>query len=304
MSFDASNISYYLIGEAVEGVTPTTGIAYKIAHIPGSGPTFEKTTVTSEAQHVNRQSGGVRTTGGQGGGSFDFELKRAPTTDLLLSSALSGEWAGNVLKAGATDKSFTILKSTGEAGVTEYHAYVGFQASDVSFTANANEIVGVTTNLIGMNYIDPVEFELPADITLVEDDGSFPLASTDIVASVALLPSIDVRTLTLTVSHDRQAKEALGPISTIGIGTSGVRTVTLDLEFYREDFNPERVFLNDASTSITVQIGEGANGYTITMPACQASWPEESVDGASVTVSVTFTAKIHADGDIRITRTA
>lgn len=303
MSFNSSNINYYIIAETVEDVIPVTGNAYKLAHTPGSGPTFTKTTVSSQAQFKDRQSGGVRTTGGQGSGSFDFELKRSPAIDLLLSSALSGKWVGNVLQAGAVDTSFTILKTTGEVGATEFQGYHGFQATDLTLTAATNAMVESSTSLIGVSYTDPTDLELAEEVVLVEDVGGLPLASTDIVASVALLPNIDVRNLALTVSHEREAKEALGPKSTIGIGTGGTRTVTLELEFYREDFDPERVFLNDASTSITVQIGDGANGYAISMPACQASWPEEAVDGASVTVTVTFTAKIHAQGDIRITRT-
>ncbi|RSU71327.1 hypothetical protein BRX37_21365 [Sphingomonas sp. S-NIH.Pt3_0716] len=303
MSYNSSNISYYILPETVEGVTPETGTALKLAHTPGSGPSYTKETVSSSALYAKRQSGGVRTMGGSVSGSFDFELKRSPAIDILLASALSGQWSGNVLQAGDQDSSFSILKTTGDADDL-FHCYTGVQASELSLTTETVAMVEASTTLIGMNYVDPIAYEPGEALVFQEDAGGFPLAAIDVTASIAALPSIDVRSATLTVSHEREAKAALGPVSTIGVGTSGARTATLEVTFYRRDFAPETALVNDATTSVALTIGSGADGYVINMPAAQASWPEESVDGASVLVTMTFTAKVNAQGDIKITKAA
>jgi hypothetical protein len=303
MSYDPSRIVYYLIEETVEGVTPSTGTAYKLAHTPGSGPTYNEETVTSEALYSKRQSGGAYTVGGEVGGSFDFELRRSAAMDLVLAGSASGEWIGGSLAAGDTDTSYTIIGTTGESGAPKYQAWTGCQFSELSLSADTRAIMTGSVTIIGMGYISPDDFDL-GEIELVEDSPAAPINSKEVTATVGLLPGIRLRSSAQTVSHEREAQAALGPVSTIGIGTSGARTVTQALEFYRRDFTPETALKGNAETSVIVNYGSGARGYIFEMPACTGSWPEQSVDGSSLVVTVTFTGKVNAAGDLTIRHTA
>lgn len=302
MSYDPSRIVHYLIKETVEGTTPTTGSAYKFAATPGTGPTYAEETVTSTALFDKRQSGGAYTVGGEVGGSFDFELRRSPAMDMVLAGALSGVWVGNSLTAGETDTPYTILKTTGD-GSGAMQAFRGCQFTEVSLTSENRAIVTGSSPIIGMGITLPEDVELD-DIDLMEDALVAPATSLDITATVGVLPGLKVRSATMTVTHEREVMGALGPDVNVGVGTSGSRVVTMALEFYRRDFMPETALANNAETSVTVNLGTGARGYTVSMPVCTGSWPEESADGAALVVTVTFTAKVNVAGDITISKPA
>ena len=303
MSFNASDIQFYIIPETVEGVVPSTGTAHKLDHSPGSSPTYSREAIASPKQYAKRMSGGTRTVGGSVGGSLDFHLSRSDAIDLLLASALSGKWVGNSLVAGDQDTSFTILKTTGEGNDT-YHAYKGVQVSELSISVDPQGNAEGSVNLIGMDYEKPTSFALPEDIMLGVGSTAFGLASPDVLATIGLLPDVKARSITITVGHEREVKDALGDTPVVGIGTSGSRTATIELTFYRKDFAPETVFENDARTPASILIGGGIPGYEFSGPAFSASWPEESVDGSKLLVTVTLTASYDVNGDFKITKTA
>lgn len=307
--YSTSDISFGLIKEVTAGTTPASGIYLKMDHVPGTAPNYTSDFLESPVLSANRSSAGNRKTNFRVDGGVKTHFCRDAAIELLLSSALSGDWvetgavgdAGDVLKAGDTDTSISIEKKV--AGTPAlYSRFNGCQVSKFALTCQASGNAEASFDFMGMGRTTATT---ASALTYANASSNTKLNGAD-VSSVTIggLSGVTFRSLELNVEHNREARDGFGLTSAIGIGTSGNRKVTLKVSFYRESFSPETVLAGDASVAVSFTIGSGVNGYTVTLPAATANTPMDAEDGSKYLVEVEFTAKYDATAgtDLMITR--
>lgn len=307
--YNPSDIQFAIIKEAVAGTFPASGALLKIDHVPGNSPSYTSDMIDSPVVSTARASGGSRKTNYRVEGSLKTHLSRDAATELLLQSALSGLWveaggvgdAGDVLKAGDTDTSFSIEKKVNGTPAL-YSRYSGNQVSKFSLTVDASGNAEASFDVLGMGRVTSTT---ASALTYSNASANLKLAGPDVNnITVGGLSGLQFRTLELSVEQNREARDAFGSTSAIGIGTSGNRKVTLSATFYRTDFSPESVLAGDGTVPVSFTIGLGAESFTFTIPAANASIPQDEEDGSKYMVKVEFTAKRDntAGTDFMITR--
>jgi Phage tail tube protein len=105
--------------------------------------------IESKELRSDRMTADVRGTTLNGEGTIAFEF--APTDfDDLIEAALGGTWTANVLKAGATQKSFSM--EVGHTGISQYKLLKGCLVDKFSLDIKPNAIVTGSFSLISKDF--------------------------------------------------------------------------------------------------------------------------------------------------------
>ena len=296
-----SDRTFSLIRETTPGVLPSTGTLLPLDYIPGTMPSFQSDMLTSPTLSASRASQGARRTAFRVEGGFRLHFCRDSAVETLLESALSGTWATNTLRAGATDTHISIEQRLIEGAGSLYQRFLGCQVSGFTLDCTYDGIAEASFDIIGMTR----QTATTASSLTYAAVGTKPkLAGLDVSSvTIAGLAGVEYVSLSLAVRHNREVQGQFGSASPRGIGTSGFRSVTLSLKFYRENFNPETV-IGDTGLNVQFTIGAGVNGYTIRLPRAIGSLPVDEDEGSKSLVSVDFTAAYDAteQTDLIITR--
>lgn len=296
--------SYAIIAETVPGVLPGSGVLLPVDQIPGTRPRFVAEQLTSPSMARLRASRGSRRSGYRAEGGLGAHFARGSAIELLLESALGGAWASDVLKAGATDKSFAIEERLMEGAGSLYQRFLGCQVANFSLQCAFNGNAESSFDIIGMSRQTATT---ASALTYAASPTTLPLTGIDVssvsIAGLAGVTAADFVNLSLTVGYSKEAQGGFGSTSARGIGTSGARSVTLALRFYRKDFNPEAE-IGDDPLAVSFTIGAEENGYTFQLPRAFGSLPDDQDDGSKALVDVSFTASFDAAAgtDLQITR--
>lgn len=301
--FNPSDNTYAIVVEATAGTTPATPAWQTVAHIPGTMPELTAENITSPTLAANRASAGSRKTGYSVTGGLAVHFRRNTAIETLLESALSGAWSTNVLKAGSTDKNFTIQKSMKNgAGTTDYVRFTGCQVSSFNLKCDASGIAEATFDVIGMGR-DSSNAAV-SGATYPAGTNATPLVGLDVDNVTIAGVTGTFNSLDLTIEHSREAQDQFGSASARGIGTSGFRNVTLVLTMYRDAIDQEDALLGDTPVAVSFDIGTGTSGYTITLPAAYCDLPKDVEDNSKNLIQMTFQASYDATAltDVSITR--
>ena len=304
-----SDTTFAIIKEIVPGQTPATPAFLSVDYIPGTMPVYQSDNVVSQVQKASRGSAGARKTNFSVGGGLALELFRDAAVDLLLESTLSGTFVGAVLKAGSTDTSFTVEQRRVVDGLAaDFYRFTGCQVSSMSLTVGANSIGSLNFDIMGMNRTKGSVIITGA--TYAAPSTKIKLAGIDITAVTVGGVSLVCTDLSINVSHNRETQSQFGSASARGVGTSGFRTVTVELTCYRDAaFNGLETTLlaGDVGYPVSATIGPatGAAGYKFDMTLATVALPTDTVDGSKELVKLTCTASYDpgtALTDLAITR--
>ena len=307
--YNPSDISFAITTEVTPGTTPATGVYKKLDHVPGTAPSYTSDFIESPVLSANRASAGNRKTNFRVENGLKSHLCRDDAIELLMQSAFSGVWTeagavgegGDTLKASDVDTSLTIEKKVA-GSPTLYSRYNGCQVSKMALSVEASGNAEVSFDVMGMGRTTATS---ASALTYENASSNLKLTGRDVSSvSIAGLTGIQFRSLELSVEHSREARDAFGSASAVGIGTSGNRKVMLKLSFYRTDFTPEAVLVGDAPVAVSFTIGSGVDGFTFTLPAATAAVPADAEDGSKYMVEVEFTARRDetAGTDLMVTR--
>lgn len=288
MAINSADTTFAASLETVAGTTNASNPVFlMIDRIIGDEPTLVSDVVETQIASPNREAKVSRKTNFRVEGSLKSQLFRDAATDLFLESAISGAFVSNVAKAGVTDKSFTIEKKMLNGATALYKRYLGCQVSKFTMSVEAGGSVDTSFDLIGMSSPTP-NGAILTGATYAQPSNTTKLTGLDTTVTVAGL-SVDFSKVELSVEHTRENSFKLGSASSRGVATGGNRKIAGVLEFYREDWSPETVFIPDTPVSIVIQCGTGTSGYRFTVHAAVGSIPTDSVDGAKSKVTVNFT---------------
>ena len=294
MSFSPSDNQFAVCVNTVAGTTDATPTMLIFPHEESNNINYTSNWLDSPNVKPNRGSAGGKNTSFSTTGSLSCHLSRNDAVDVLLASGFSGTWEADELKGGATDTALTIEKRMGVSGARRYHRVAGSQVSKVNFNAKASANCMVSFDSVGMNF--------ESGSAVITGATYPPIAQTNVLAGPDCAVTIAGQTLdyigfSLDVEFDRSAQFKLNSNAARGIGTAGYRKVSGEIEFFMPTTDYYAALLDPNGLNLQIQMGAGANGYLIIVPAAQFKVPEDSADGSAMIVKAQFSgANTVADG--------
>lgn len=298
-----ADTTYSVIREVVAGTTPAPP-AFKRLDITDATFTLESSMLNSEVLKSNRAAGDSVEQGFYVNGNFKTDFRRDTTVDLMLEGGFGGTFATNVLKAGNTDLSHTFeQKMLSNTGSPLYFRAAGSQITDLGITVDATSKVELSGSFIGLGQTNAnaiITGATYADATqgpLYTGGGA---GSITIAGLTATYYSLDFK-----IAHTRSPRFGLFNPNALGISTGGNRQVSLTLQLYRDDLNPESVFVQNTPIVVSFAFGSGANNvYTFSLPRMFAKRPARSTNENNelVTVELTGANDATAATDVSVTK--
>lgn len=285
--FNPSDWEYFITKETVQGTTPATPAFSKITVSEGEF-NLETAQINSEMKNANRAAKQGAVGLKSGSGSMNFEVLRSTAFENLLESVLSNTFVTNVLKGGRADSSYTIAR---RMTATDSQIFVGNIGSAFTLEASRGEMVTGSLEFTFMDKNIGTTAAIVTGSTFPAVTLGSPISGNDVTVTISGMTGVKYRSLSLSVNQAREILGMLGSNTPAGVGTDGSRETTLSVEAYREGMVWDSTFNGSNSTfDVTITLGAGANGYSIRLPKCTASFPQDSSDGASALVTIEFVA--------------
>lgn len=294
---------YSVVRETVPGTTPATP-AFKYLDITDASFQIESSMLSSDVLKANRAAGDSIEQGFYTTGNFKTDFRRDTTVDMLLEGGFGGTFSSNVLKAGNTDLTHTFeQKMTTSAGTPLYFRNTGTMITDLNVTVDPTSKAELTGNFIGLAQTNATAIVTGATYAAATQGPLYSGGSNGSITIAGL--SAVYYSLDFKISHQRSAKFGLFNPNAFGIGTGANRQVTLTLQLYRDDLNPETVFGVNTPIAVSFAFGSGANNvYTFNLPRMFAKRPTRTTNDNNelVTVELTGANDATAATDVSVTK--
>lgn len=296
----------YYVPETTYGVTPVTDPAFIDFRHTGFTLAVTKNSAVSEELHSDRQIKDFRHGTRAVGGDLSIELS-ATSFDDFLEAGLLGTWTADVLLAGVTRRSFSVLRHFTDqiAADKPYHLFTGCEVDTFSLSVPADGIVTGAFGMVGQN--ETLNQDLSAlgtptfgDPTTTEVFDSFTGTVKEGGAVIAIISEI-----ALSLSNGIATRYAVGSDETLepSIGRSNL---TGSITAYFEDAALLEKFLNETTTSLEFTLTDKAgNSYTFLVPKIKYTGGQPDATGEdSIPLSLPFQAIFDetAASNIKITR--
>ncbi|WIA56017.1 phage tail tube protein [Sphingobium sp. WTD-1] len=295
----SSDITSSIIAETVFGTTPTaTATRYELPlGADAALLTASATTIASPTKRPNRASNGSRRGMVNPEGSLDIRFQRHAFMDILLQSALSGTFATNVLKAGTTDSSFSVIHKLAS---DMYKTYAGLMVNGFSISTTGNDEVTSTWNLMGASVTNGAT-DNALSVTAIT--GTTEFVASEVQSITVGGQTLSIAELTFETNLDRTRRPVLGSNTGLAFGVNGTRTTTITVRAYRESLAIDTA-ITGLAQAVSFDIGTTGGGYRIQAPAAYGDIPVDSISDGSAFVTITFTAGYDATAgtDLVITK--
>lgn len=296
---NSADPTYALIEEVTYGVTPSVGTLYELpASTEQAPPVYKTAEIPSNTKRPKRESNGTQRGMASSEWTIDTRLQKTEVINVLLKSALSGQWASNKLVASDIDSTFSVITTLKPDSAVEpaepnglYYVDAGMIVNSLSITANAPDTATVSFGMMGTSRVEADE-KHPATFTTISSTArEFTYADLKNVKLTGPEGVVDLGVSSLEFKSDqnREVRAICGQIEGIGIGTQGARTTTLTIKVYRESFKLNTDVTGEPQ-KISFEIERDGVGYRITLPAAIGQFPSDELSGSSLLANVTFTA--------------
>lgn len=289
MPINTADFSMSAIKEEVAGVVPSTGSRLEVPIKTDQAPPVLTTAqIEDDTKRPNRE--GNAAASGHSMVELDLSLvsRGGELIDMLIESAISGEFDGSdIAKGSDKDSTFTIFSTlkSGNAGQALVYVDSGCMVRSWSVTATAKEGAEVSFGILGTKREEE------------ETESALPLIKTPATAVRHLYSDVTVTvgdqelaysSLEFSTEQERDVRVILGQIAANDIYTSGTRTTSLTIKAYRESFAVNAL----ANTNMPVEftIGTTGNGYKITLPFAKLMTPTDELDDSGLLVNLEFNA--------------
>jgi len=301
---NASRHSLSMIVEATYGTTPATTPQFDAVRHLSTTLGLTKDALVAQELRADRQISdhqyGVR----QVGGDIVAELTYGGTVDTILEAVLGGTWTTNVLKAGTTRRSYSILRRFLDLSAGHYHLFKGCEFNTLSLQNAANDRVQMTAGVIGQDLA--IASAAPAGAT-------FPAAATTgqmtgILGAVSEggSPLGIVTEVSFSLENGLEIRPVIGSNKTLepSIGRSNC---TGQVVVYFEDATQLTKFVDETSSSLDFTCTDAAgNDLKFEFPNIKYSGGDLPAQGqGAITLTMPFQA-LYDSGDatqIIVTRT-
>lgn len=280
------------------GVLPDAPRTYRFRHTSCSLVASKGSLQSSELRD-DSQISDFRLGNRQAGGDVGIEFSYG-AFDMFLAAAVRGAWAGDVLKAGITPRSFTIQRLFRDIG--QYETFTGCQVNSLSLKVATNAMVTGTINFVGKDggFSDAPLSLSPLDMGTDAPFDGFSGRLFEGGTQCATITSIE-----LTINNSLDPKYVIGDRATAAI-TAGRINITGTVSAYFADLRLLRKFLDEEESHLRFIVGDGvSHSYEVNIPRLKYSGGDNAVnDESAVQISMPFQALLdNAEGsNIVITR--
>lgn len=286
MSDSARHNLFYLL-ESTYGVTPTADPEFTDIRHTGTTLGLGKEGFTSEELHADRGIRDFRHGVKSVAGDINVELSYG-TFDAILEAVLLGTWTADVLKAGTTRRSFSILRHfTDQAsGDKPYHLFSGVEFNTLNLTIPASGMVTGSFGAVGKGQsilTDLSSLGTPTftDPTTVAPFDSFTGSITEAGSDISVVTEVS-----LSLANGLAPRNVVGSDETI-LPSIGRSNLTGSITAYFENAVLLEKFLNETESSLVVTLEDPAgNTYTIELPRIKYNGGQPDVSGeGSITIN-------------------
>ncbi len=283
---ETSQTQLAIIAEATYGTTPSTPAFTKIRHT-GESLKHNRGNVTSNEIRADRNVTDLIQVSGGAEGGFNFELSYG-AFDTLIEAVLCGKWTTNVVKNGATKRSFTIEKKYEQGTTDTYIGYTGMVANTLSLNVGVQEIVTGSFGFMGKGgYVDDaiITGATYTDAT-ANDVMSAGLNFADLAITGAGSPKLTG--LTLEINNNARMQPVVGSIDAVGVGL-GRCVVTGSATMYFENKDAYELFLAGTATDLEFTLGGASdNKYQFSIPKLKFADGDVPIGGNDQDVILTL----------------
>lgn len=278
------------IAENTWGTTPTSP-AFKEINPTKHSLGLEKEGFQSETIRSDRQIDDFRHGVRQSSGEIGIEF-RAESWDDLLQAALMGTWTTDVLKAGATRRSFTFERYF--ADIARYRRSTGCEINSFSLECPASGIVTGSFGIIGKD--DSGSGTAIASSTYTADPSSNVMDSLTGTVDVGGSGSAVITSIKLSLENGIENQAVVGSNTRIR-GAAGRSKVTGEVTAFYDADTLLDAFDNETETSISFSLTDGDNTYTFDLPRIKFTGGKPEVGGErEIVLTLPFTA-LYSDAD-------
>jgi hypothetical protein len=302
---DTSQTQLASIVEVTAGTTPATPAFTKVRYT-GESLKHTRQNITSNEIRPDRNVSDLIQVGGSAEGSVNFELSYG-AFDTWLESFMFAAWNTNVLKNGATAKSFTLEKKFETGSTDHYFRYVGMQANTFSLNIAAQEVVTGSFGFMGMG--GSVDDAIIASATYGDAPTNDVINAGTDFASLAItgITSPKITAITLEGTNNLRQKPVVGSVASIGTG-AGRFVLNGSVTMYFEDMAGYELFLAGTASDLTFKLGEASSlNYVFVIPNLKFSDADIPTPGNDQDVFITLPFQALYDASdactMKITRT-
>lgn len=295
-----SRHSLYMVAEATYGITPATP-SMSAVRLNSTNIGLAKNTLQSEELRSNRQIAGFRHGTEQTGGDISVEVSYG-SFDEILEAVLCGTWATDVLKAGTTRRSFSLLRHFADITDKPYHLINGVEFNTMKLSINTENIVTMTFGTVGKTL--SISATVPTGATLGTPGTTQAMDGLTGVIKEGGTTIAVVTEVELTLENGIEPRFVIGSKNTIRPSIKQ-SIVTGQITAFFESSTLLEKFLKESSSSLEFEIGDTVNKYNFKIPNLKYTGGQPDVQGAGdIPLSMPFQALYSsADGSqIIITR--
>lgn len=175
------------------------------------------------------------------------------------------------LKNGVTQRSFTVEKEF--ADVTQFFAFRGMTASELSLEFASGQILGGSISFMGKDSLRSGTTTLPGTPTASQTYDVMNAVSGvgEILEAGTALTGQFIKSLSLSINNGLREQDAIGTLGAVAIA-AGTLNVSGNIELYLADATMYEKFRQNTATSLSFSAKDGdGNGYVFTLPKIKFS---------------------------------
>lgn len=300
-----SRHALHLVPEVTYGTTPTSPGFLAVRHNK-CGLGMDRDSLKSEELRSDRQISGFRLGQKSVGGPIEMEISNDAQLETMLEALLGGTWNTNVLKAGTTRRSFSMMRTFDDmaAANDKYLLAKGVELASAEFKINPKNLAMVTFDTVAQS--QTFSDTAPAGATFGSPSTTLQMDSFTGTISEGGSGIAVVTELSLKIDNKVDRRFVIGSTDTI-LPDQGQIDITGSITAYFESDVLLNKFINDTQSSLQFVLSDGSNTLTIELPAIKYTGGKPDVSNdKSITLTLPFQA-IYDSGsssNIVVTRSA
>lgn len=294
----------YMVLETVYGTTPATPAMATIRHT-GCSLGLEKDSMQSEELRSDRQIADFRMGQNKVGGGIDCEVSTDLQFTTLLEALTMGTWTTNVLKAGVTRRSFSVLRKFGDVGFDKpYLLFAGVEVASAEFKVTPDKIATCSFDTVAKTQAAPsatapTGTTYPATAVAASPMDAFTGVIKEGGSTIGVVSAVSFK-----LENGIERRFVIGSKDTI-LPQVGRSNVTGSITCYFESAAMLEKFINETSSSLEFTLTAGVKTLTFLLPSIKYTGGKPDVQGeGAITLEMPFQAVYDATEttNIKITR--
>lgn len=274
---NGSRHSLHIIPEVAYGTTPATPALTRVRHNTCTIGT-QKDSIMSEELRSDRQIVDFRLGQNKVGGAITTEASLDPQLMNMIEATLGGTWATNVLKAGTTRRSFSMLRYFEDLGASEkaYNLIKGVEFASMNIKVSTGKIGAITLETIaqdcGFSTTAPTGATFGAAGVLPVMD-AFTGSVQEGGSAIAVVTEIDLK-----IDNGLDRRYVIGSKNTL-LPQQGRSNVSGTMTCYFESSAMLDKFINESSSSLLFTLSAGASSLQVNLPNIKYTGGSPDVSG-------------------------